>query len=105
MTSETRTLRVTIGLLVIEIALSLVVIALMSSAQGCGRGVVSDSLTHSELAEAATAEGTDDLCELADAMMAASNRGDVVEAERLAKILEEAMGLMPDEQGTKEGKR
>ena len=105
MTSETRTLRVTIGLLVIEIALSLVVIGLMSSAQGCGRGVVSDSLTHSELAEVATAEGTDDLCELADAMMAASNRGDVVEAERLAKILEEAMGLMPDEQGTKEGKR
>ena len=101
--SETRTLRVTIGLLVIEIALSLVVIGLMSSAQGCGRGVVSDSLTHSELAEVATAEGTDDLCELADAMMAASNRGDVVEAERLAKILEEAMGLPKD--GTKEGKR
>ena len=103
MTSETRTLRVTIGLLVIEIALSLVVIALMSSAQGCGRGVVSDSLTHSELAEVATAEGTDDLCELADAMMAASNRGDTVQAERLAKILEEAMGLPTD--GTKEEKR
>ena len=103
--SETRTLRVTIGLLVVEIALSLVVIALMSSAQGCGRGVVTDSMTHSELAEVATAEGTDDLCELADAMMAAADRGDTVQAERLARVLEEAMGLMPDEQGTKEGNR
>ena len=96
MTSETRTLRVTIGLLAVEIALSLVVIALMSSAQGCGRGRVSGSLTHDELVEAATVEGTDDLCELADAMMAASNRGDTVEAERLAKILEAAMGLRSD---------
>ena len=96
MTSETRTLRVTIGLLAVEIALSLVVIVLMSSAQGCGRGRVSGSLTRSELAEAATEEGTDDLCELADAMMAASDRGDTVQAERLARVLEEAMGLPED---------
>ena len=92
-----------IGLLVVEIALSLVVIALMSSAQGCGRGVVSGTMTREELSSAATEEGTDDLCELADAMMAASNRGDTVQAERLAKILEEAMGLPTD--GTKEEKR
>ena len=104
MTSETRTLRVTISLLVVEIALSLVVIGLMSSAQGCGRGM-SGRMTRSELAEAATLEGTDDLCELADAMMAASDRGDTVQAERLARVLEEAMGLMPDEQGAKEEKR
>lgn len=99
-TSENRTLRVTIGLLAVEIALSLVVIVLMSSSQGCGRGVLSGRLTRGELAESAMLEGTDDLCELADAMMAASNRGDTVEAERLARILEAAMGLRADEDGS-----
>ena len=101
--SEATMKRLTLGLLVGEVALSLVVICLLGSQQGCGREAF--GTTQGELVGLAMAEGTDELVELADAMMAASDRGDTVQAERLARVLEEAMGLMPDEQGAKEEKR
>ena len=100
--SEATMKRLTLGLLVGEVALSLVVICLLGSQQGCGREAF--GTTQGELTDMATAEGTDDLVELADAMMAASNRGDSVEAERLARILEGAMGLAGPEDAGK-GKR
>lgn len=101
--SEKTMKRLTLGLLVGEVALSLVVICLLADQRGYAREVF--GATQGELVGLAMAEGTDELVELADAMMAASNRGDTVEAERLARVLEEAMGLMPDEQGAKEEKR
>ena len=91
MMSEATMRKWTLCLLVGEVALSLVVIGLLADQRGYAREAF--GTTQGELTDMATAEGTDELVELADAMMAASNRGDAAEAERLARILEEAMGL------------